>query len=116
MAEVRLPRRISGRASASLLWRIRGLQLRQIKGYALRIEENLYWDEDLGETSNDWAKYLDHSADPNVHLIFHPERSIVVLEATRDIQAGEKLLINYTEYYPVNYPSNPWSVESQRGE
>ncbi len=86
------------------------------KGYALRIAENLYWDEDLVRTPSSWTKHLDHSPDPNIHLIFYPEKNIVILEATRDIRTGEELFINYTEYYPVNYPSNPWSVESLQEE
>ena len=80
------------------------------KGYALRISENLYWDEDP-KNPNDWTKYLDHSSTPNVHLTFKPSEKTVLLKAIRDIEAGEELLIDYTEYYPVNYPSNPWSVE-----
>jgi SET domain-containing protein len=82
------------------------------RGYALRIEENLYWDEEPIASLQTWARYLDHGPKPNVHLSFRPEKRIVVVMASKTIDKGDELLINYADYYPVNYPSNPWSIES----
>jgi SET domain-containing protein len=82
------------------------------RGYALRIDEDLYWDEEPIVSLQTWARYLDHGPKPNVHLSFRPEERIVVVTASKIIEIGEELLINYAEYYPVNYPSNPWSIES----
>ena len=73
------------------------------KGYALRIGEQLYWDEAPDDAPGYWSNFLDHCGDPNCRFLdFDPKLPGAKLVATRKIKSGEELLLNYGEYHPSN--------------
>lgn len=50
-----------------------------------------------GETLTNTARYINHSCDPNVEAEIDDER--IRIEAARDIEKGEELLIDYGDEY-----------------
>ena len=72
-------------------------------GYALRLGEDLYWDEAPREAQGFWSNFLDHSSDPNCRFQdFEPSLPGARLVATRKIKSGEEMFLDYREYHPDN--------------
>jgi hypothetical protein len=73
------------------------------KGHALRIGEELYWDEAPEDAPGFWSNFLDHSSQPNCRFVDF-DRSLpgATLIATRRVGKGEELFLDYAEYYPDN--------------
>jgi hypothetical protein len=73
------------------------------KGYALRIGDDLYWDEiEAGEPSY-WSNFLDHSDMANCKFLdIDVSLPSARLVATREISKGDELFLNYRDYHPGN--------------
>jgi SET domain len=73
------------------------------KGYALRLGDELYWDEASKKDPGYWSNFLDHSGGPNAKFVdFDPNLPGAKLKAIRNIRKGEEMFLNYTDYYPSN--------------
>ena len=73
------------------------------KGYALRIGEDLYWDEAPADAPGFWSNFLDHGRDPNCRFLdFDPNLPGAKLVATREIRKGDEMFLNYAEYHRNN--------------
>jgi hypothetical protein len=76
---------------------------RSTKGYALRIGDELYWDEAPADSPGYWSNFLDHRGDPNCRLVgFDPNPPSARLVAVRKIKSGDEMFLNYREYHPDN--------------
>ena len=65
--------------------------------------KRLFWDEEDERSANYWSNFLDHSQEANVHLLIDAKQRTARLIATRSIDAGEELFLNYKEYDPANW-------------
>ncbi|MDA4127966.1 MAG: hypothetical protein OK422_00640 [Thaumarchaeota archaeon] len=74
-------------------------------GYALRLDESLFWDEEPQGSPFRWTNFIDHDPVPNVRFEFSP-KGLGPVEASlyveKEIHAGEEMFINYKAYYPSN--------------
>ena len=76
---------------------------RSTRGYALRIEDELYWDEAPTDAPGYWSNFLDHSGDPNCRFLdFDPNLPGAKLVAIRKIKSGDEMFLSYREYHPSN--------------
>jgi len=76
---------------------------RSTKGYALRIGDELYWDEALDDDPGYWSNFLDHSGSANCEFVdFEPTLPGAKLMATRKIGREDELFLNYRDYHPSN--------------
>jgi hypothetical protein len=72
-------------------------------GHALRIGDELYWDEAPPDSAAYWSNFLDHSGDPNCRFQdFNPLLPGANLVATRQISCGDEMFLNYRDYHPSN--------------
>ena len=63
----------------------------------------LFWDEEPEDSPDYWSNFLDHSDWPNVRFIIDIKDLTARLLATRSIEAGEELFLNYKEYDSDNW-------------
>jgi hypothetical protein len=76
---------------------------RSTRGYALRIGDELYWDEAPGDSPGYWSNFLDHRGDPNCRFLdFDPSLPGAKLVAIRRIKSGDEMFLNYKDYHPSN--------------
>jgi SET domain len=76
---------------------------RSTRGYALRLRDELYWDEAPKDSPGYWSNFLDHSGDANCRFVdFDLKLPGAKLKATRKIQNGEEMFLNYRDYHPSN--------------
>jgi hypothetical protein len=73
------------------------------KGYALRIGDELYWDEAGMDDPGYWSNFLDHNSDANCRFVdFELSPPSARLVATRQIRMGDEIFLNYRHYHPSN--------------
>ena len=65
--------------------------------------KRLFWDEEDERSVNYWSNFLDHSPEANVRLLIDAKKRTARLIATRSIDAGEELFLDYKEYDPANW-------------
>ncbi len=65
--------------------------------------KRLFWDEEDERSVNYWSNFLDHSQQANVRFVIDAKKRTGRLIATRSIDAGEELFLNYREYDPANW-------------
>jgi len=65
--------------------------------------KRLFWDEEDEGSVNYWSNFLDHSRQANVRLLIDASKRTARLIATRSIDAGDELFLNYKEYDPDNW-------------
>jgi hypothetical protein len=76
---------------------------RSTKGYALRIGDQLYWDEASGDDSGYWSNFLDHSGSANCKFVdFELSLPGAKLVATRKMRKDDEMFLNYRDYHPSN--------------
>jgi hypothetical protein len=73
------------------------------KGYALRVGDELYWDEASVDEPGYWSNFLDHSGATNCSFVdFEPALPGARLVAIRKIRDGDEMFLNYRDYHPDN--------------
>lgn len=73
------------------------------KGYALRIGDELYWDEASVDEPGYWSNFLDHDSEANCRFVdFEPRLPGAKLVATKRVRAGVEIFLNYRDYHPNN--------------
>jgi hypothetical protein len=73
------------------------------KGYALRLGNELYWDEASVEDPGYWSNFLDHAGDANCRFVdFEPRLPGAKLVATRKVKKDDEMFLNYRDYHPGN--------------
>ena len=65
--------------------------------------EHLFWDEAPEGSEAYWSNFLDHSPDPNVRFVIDTAGGSARLMATRDVEPGDELLLNYKDYHADNW-------------
>src|SRR5437899_1167137 len=65
--------------------------------------KRLCLDEEDERSAIYWSNFLDHSPEDNVRLLIDAKKRTVRLIATKSIDAGEELFLNYKEYDPANW-------------
>ena len=65
--------------------------------------KQLFWDEEDERSVNYWTNFLDHSRQANVRFLIDAKKRTGRLIATRPIDAGEELFLDYKEYDPANW-------------
>ncbi|MDG6926350.1 MAG: SET domain-containing protein [Nitrososphaerota archaeon] len=65
--------------------------------------KHLFWDEEPEGSSDYWSNFLDHGDTPNVRFQIDLTGRTARLVATRAIDAGDELLLNYREYDSDNW-------------
>ena len=68
------------------------------KGWALRVGEKEYWDEEPRQSPLYWTNFVDHSGRPNSRFYFDKEKPSVTFKALRSVEKGEEIFIDYREY------------------
>lgn len=76
---------------------------RSTKGYALRLGDEVYWDEAAGDDPGYWSNFLDHSSDANCRFVdFDPRLPGAKLVAIRKMKKDDEMFLNYRDYHPSN--------------
>ncbi|MDA4135523.1 MAG: SET domain-containing protein [Thaumarchaeota archaeon] len=76
---------------------------RSTKGYALRLGDELYWDEASVEDPGYWSNFLDHTRNANCKFVdFEPDIPGAKLVVTRKMRKGDEMFLNYRDYHPSN--------------
>jgi hypothetical protein len=65
--------------------------------------EHLFWDEIAEGSEAYWSNFLDHSSNPNVRFVIDTARGCARLEATKDVEPGDELFLNYRDYHADNW-------------
>jgi len=65
--------------------------------------EHVFWDEAAEGSGDYWSNFLDHSEEANVRFEIDTVKRSARLVATRRIEAGEELFLNYKEYHADNW-------------
>jgi hypothetical protein len=73
------------------------------KGYALRLGDELYWDEASFDDPGYWSNFLDHDDKANCRFVdFDPNLPGAKLVAISDVREGEEMFLNYRDYHASN--------------
>jgi hypothetical protein len=76
---------------------------RSDKGYALRIGDELYWDEASIDEPGYWSNFLDHSNRANCKFVeFDARLPGARLVAIRKIAKDSEMFLDYGDYHPGN--------------
>jgi hypothetical protein len=67
----------------------------QYEDYIYHERDNIYRGAMINQEDNDYSVYLNHSCDPNVWYAWRDDLGFEVMEALRDITAGEEITIDY---------------------
>jgi hypothetical protein len=78
-------------------------QPKSTNGYALRIEDNQFWDEIPAGDPAFWSNFLDHDNLANCRFVdFELDLPGARLIAVGRIEKGDELCLNYREYHKSN--------------